>query len=165
MLPLDGSYEMQDVLIPNFSDGMHNIIYSEQPITYGYYQQTTSSGSETVKTVNLKPVDANEDTMAGIRDSASYLMEQGRQAGQIALLSSLRPKKVGYQKGGGSRKGGGTGKGKKRYYTGRSGGAGRAEQGLPIHRPGVDLVGFMDGIDPANRLRSSVRSYFNAPYR
>lgn len=155
MLPLDGCYEMQDILIPNFSDGMHRIIWSEQPITYGYYHQTTSSGSETIKTMDLKPQSANEDTMTGIREQAAYIMQQGENAGQISLLSSMRAKKVG----------GRSGKGKKGYYTGRTGGAGRAEQGLPIHKPSINLVGFMDGIDPANRLRNSVQSLYNAPYK
>lgn len=152
MLPQDGSLETQDIAVFDVANGMHPMIWQNQPIAYAYYNQLTSSGSEIIKTINLIEVE-KIDHMESIREQANYLKQQAETTGQISLLSTLKNEAATMK---------GSGKGKKGYYMGRSQGKGRAEPGNPIHGPDINLVSMLDGIDPANRLRRSSRMY-NAP--
>ena len=45
------------------------------------------------------------------------------------------------------------------YGKSTIGQTGRAEPGIPVHREEINLVGFLDGIDPAQRLRNQAYQY------
>lgn len=178
MLPLDGYFESQDSNITNFADGLHYVIPQSEPFEYGKYHSITSSGGEMVKSMNLEA-----ENMAGlenIMNQASFLQNQNVAPGQINLQAAIEKAKQaqggvqGAQAGAQAGQGGaGIGKRSKkrvRFKKGSSSGSvgygkssvgqtGRAEPGIPVHTEQINLVGFLDGIDPAQRLRNEAYKF------